>query len=136
MTKKLFFSAVLKFLLGVVLVGVLIFLPAGTVNFFNGWLFMCILFIPMLFAGIVMMIKNPELLKKRLKAKENEKEQGVVIKLSGLMLIIGFATAGLNYRFGGICFRPRYRYRRRWYFSFSICYMPRFCVRTPIFQEP
>lgn len=100
MTKKLFFSAVLKFLLGVVLVGVLIFLSAGTVNFFNGWLFMCILFIPMLFAGIVMMIKNPELLKKRLKAKENEKEQGVVIKLSGLMLIIGFATAGLNYRFG------------------------------------
>lgn len=99
MTKKLFFSAMIKFLLGIILVGTLIFLPAGTINFFNGWLFMCILFIPMLFAGIIMMIKNPELLKKRLNFKEKQKEQGVVIKLSALMFIVGFVISGLNYRF-------------------------------------
>lgn len=72
MSFKLFFEAITKFLLGIILVGLLIFLPAGTLSYFNGWLFMGILFIPMFIAGIVMMFKNPELLKKRLDAKEKK----------------------------------------------------------------
>ncbi len=98
MTKTLFIQAISKFILGVVLVGVLVFVPAGTIDFWNGWLFMGVLFIPMFLAGIVMMIKNPELLKKRLNAKEKQSEQGLLIKLSGLMFLIGFIIAGLNYR--------------------------------------
>lgn len=100
MTVKLFFEAITKFLLGVVLVGVLIFLPAGTLLYWNGWLFMGILFVPMFFAGIGMMVKNPALLKKRLEAKEKQKEQKLVVKLSGLMFLVGFAAPGLGFRFG------------------------------------
>ncbi len=99
MTAKLFTQAITKFLLGIVLVGVLLFLPAGTLSFFNGWLFMSILFIPMFFAGIVMMFKNPGLLKSRLKAKEKQQEQSLVVKLSGLMFLVGFIVAGLGVRF-------------------------------------
>ena len=99
MTTKLFIQAITKFLLGVVLVGLLVFLPAGTFSFFNGWLFMGILFVPMFFAGIVMMFKNPKLLKKRLNAKEEQKEQNLVVKLSGLMFLAGFIVAGLGYRY-------------------------------------
>lgn len=102
MTKELFIQAIIKFVLGAVLVGLLVFVPAGTIMFWNGWLFMSILFIPMFFAGIVMMVKNPELLKKRLNAKEKQEEQNLVIKLSGLMFLIGFIVAGLNYRFNWI----------------------------------
>ena len=97
---KLFFEAIIKFLLGVILVGLLVFLPAGSLMFTNGWLFMGMLFIPMFIAGIIMMIKNPTLLKKRLNAKEKQREQNLVVKLSGLMFIAGFVVAGLNYRFG------------------------------------
>ena len=100
MTKKLFAQAIAKFTLGVLLVGLLIFLPAGTLAFPNGWLFMGILFVSMFCAGIVMMVKNPELLKKRLDAREKQGEQQLVIKLSGLMFLAGFITAGLNFRFG------------------------------------
>ncbi|MBR2381770.1 MAG: isoprenylcysteine carboxylmethyltransferase family protein [Clostridia bacterium] len=100
MTFKLFIQAILKFALGVVLVGALIFLPAGTLAFAGGWLLMGILFIPMFIAGIVMMIFNPSLLASRLDAKEKEKEQSVVVKLSGLMFIFGFVLAGLDFRFG------------------------------------
>lgn len=100
MTAKLFFGAILKFILGVLLVGTLIFLPAGTFGFFGGWLLMGILFVPMFFAGIVMMIKNPKLLKSRLNAKEKRKAQDMVVKLSGLMFIAGFVVAGLGVRFG------------------------------------
>ena len=100
MNKRLFISAILKFLLGVVLVGALIFLPAGTFNYLGGWLLMGILFIPMFAAGIVMMIKNPALLKSRLNAKEKDREQDLVVKLSGLMFIGGFIVAGLGVRFG------------------------------------
>lgn len=100
MTGKLIFEAIIKFLLGIVLVGALIFLPAGTLLFLNGWIFMGILFIPMLIAGIVMMIKNPTLLRSRLDAKEKKREQSLVIKLSGLMFIIGFVLSGLGIRFG------------------------------------
>ena len=99
MSVKLFFEAIFKFLLGVILIGLLIFLPAGTLEYINGWIFMGVLFVPMLIAGIVMMIKNPKLLASRLDAKEKQKEQGIVIKLSGLMFIIGFVLAGLDYRF-------------------------------------
>lgn len=100
MTTKLFFQAIFKFILGVLLVGLLIFLPAGSLRYQNGWLLMGILFVPMFFAGIVMMIKNPELLKKRLNAKEKQSDQNLVVKLSGLMFIAGFILAGLNFRFG------------------------------------
>lgn len=100
MTTKLFFQAITKFVLGAVLIGLLIFLPAGTLLFFNGWLFMGMLFVPMFFAGIVIMFKNPELLKKRLDAKEKQQDQRTVVKLSGLMFLVGFIIAGLGFRFG------------------------------------
>jgi len=100
MTKKLFFSALVKFSLGILLVGILIFLPAGSFSFTNGWLFMGVLFIPIFLMGVVLMLKNPALLQKRLDAKESQKEQNLVIKLSGLMFIIGFVLPGLGYRFG------------------------------------
>jgi protein-S-isoprenylcysteine O-methyltransferase Ste14 len=99
MNVKLFFSAIIKFLFGVLLVALLVFLPAGTLNFLNGWIFMSVLFIPMLIAGVVMMIKNPGLLEKRLNAKEKRGEQSIVVKLSGLMFIVGFVIAGLDFRF-------------------------------------
>ena len=99
MTLKLFISAITKFILGIGLVGLLIFLPAGSLSFWSGWLLMGILFIPMLFAGIIMMFKNPYLLKSRLNAKENRKEQSLVVKLSGLMFLVGFIVAGLSFRF-------------------------------------
>ena len=100
MTTKLFLSAIAKFLLGVVLIGALLFLPAGTVNYPQGWLLMGILFIPMFIAGLVMMARNPNLLRSRLNAKEKEREQSLVVKLSGLMFLVGFILAGLSYRFG------------------------------------
>lgn len=100
MNKELFISAITKFAAGVVLIGVLIFLPAGTIHFPGGWFLMGILFIPMFLAGIVMMVKNPALLRSRLNAKEKEAEQDTVIKLSGLMFLCGFVLAGLDFRFG------------------------------------
>lgn len=99
MTSTLLIQAITKFLLGVVLVGLLIFLPAGTFLFLNGWLFMGILFVPMFLAGIVMISKNPELLEKRLNAKEEQHEQNLVVKLSGIMFLTGFIVAGLGFRF-------------------------------------
>lgn len=100
MTKELFISAITKFAAGVVLIGVLIFLPAGTIHFPGGWLLMGILFIPMFLAGLVMMAKNPRLLCSRLNAREQQSEQSIVIKLSGLMFLCGFILAGLDFRFG------------------------------------
>ena len=99
MNVKLFFQAIIKYLFGVVIIGALIFIPANTLKYWNGWLFMGLLFIPMFLAGIVLMIKNPELLRKRLNAKEKENEQKLVLAFSGLMFISGFIIAGLNYRF-------------------------------------
>ncbi len=100
MTKKLFFQALAKYLLGVVLLGLLIFVPAGTLQFPNGWLLMALLFIPMLGAGIVMMLRDPPLLEKRLNAKEKDSEQKDIIRRSGCMFIAAFILAGLNFRFG------------------------------------
>lgn len=100
MEKKLIGQALVKFLSGIIITGLLIFLPAGTLSFRNGWLLMGILFIPMLVAGLIMAFKSPELLRKRLSSKEKQKDQQAVVKLSGLMFIAGFVLAGLGYRFG------------------------------------
>ena len=97
--KRLFLQALGKFLLGVVIIGLLLFLPAGSLQYWQGWLLMGILFVPMFCAGLVMMAKNPELLRKRLNAKEGEKEQRTVVKLSGLLFVAAFVVAGLNWRF-------------------------------------
>ena len=99
MDKGLFAQALLKFLLGVVLLGLLIFLPAGSVRYWQGWLLMGILFLPIFVAGLVMMAKNPELLRKRLNAREEEKEQKAVVALSGLLFIAAFVVAGFNWRY-------------------------------------
>lgn len=99
MTKKLLPQALAKFFLGVLLVGLLVFLPAGTLHYPQGWLFLGILFIPMFLAGLVMMAKNPALLKRRLDAKESHAEQDRMVKLSGLMFLAGFILAGLTFRF-------------------------------------
>ena len=99
MNIKLFFEAIMKVLLGILIIGLLLFLPAGTINYWNGWLLIGILFVPMFIAGIVMMIKSPELLKKRLNIKEKQGEQKQVVLLSSLMFIAGFIVAGLNFRY-------------------------------------
>ena len=99
---KLFFQAILKFIFGVVLVGALLFIPANSINYWNGWLFMGLLFVPMFVAGIILMVKNTELLRKRLKTKEKESEQRQVIVFSGLMFLVGFIIAGLNYKYSWI----------------------------------
>lgn len=100
MTLKLFIQAICKFFAGLLIMGVLLFLPAGTFNYPQAWLLICILFIPMFIAGLVMMAVNPELLRKRLSAKEEQGEQKTVILLSGIMFLTAFVLAGLNYRFG------------------------------------
>ena len=99
MNIKLFFQAIIKYVIGVLIVGSLLFIPANTFEYWNGWLFMGSLFVPMFIAGIVLMIKNPELLRKRLNAKEKENEQKWVLLFSGLMFVSGFIVAGLNYRY-------------------------------------
>ena len=98
--KKLFAQAISKYLLGVILVGAILFLSAWSFFYWNAWLFMGILFVPMFIAGIVMLGKNPELLQKRLDAKEKESEQKSVVALSGLMFLAAFIVAGLDWRFG------------------------------------
>ena len=97
---KLLIEAITKFACGLVLVGLLIFLPAGTLDYGYGWLFIGLLFVPMLIAGFVMLAKSPEFLKKRLDAKEKQGTQKGVVAFSGLMFIAGFVVAGLDYRFG------------------------------------
>ena len=96
---KLFLQAIIKYVLGVLIVCGLLFIPANSFDYWNGWLFMGLLFIPMFLAGIILMIKNPELLRKRLNAKEQENEQKWVLLFSGLMFIAGFIVAGLNHRY-------------------------------------
>lgn len=102
MKKDLCFKALVKFFFGVIVVGILLFLPAGTFYYWNAWLLMGILFIPMFCAGIVLLLKNPDLLKKRLNTKESQAEQRLVINLSAVMFLLGFVLAGLNFRFGWI----------------------------------
>ncbi len=100
MYKDLLKQALAKFFLGVILLGLLIFLPAWSFHYWQGWLLMGILFVPMFIAGLVMMANNPDLLRKRLNAKEQEAEQKTVVKLSGALFIAAFVVAGLNWRFG------------------------------------
>ena len=97
---KLFFQAITKFTTGVILTFLLLFLPAGTFSYTNGWILIGTLFVPMFIAGIVMLIKNPDLLRRRLSAKEKQKEQGVILKLSAVMFVAGFIIAGLDFRYG------------------------------------
>ena len=97
---KLFIEALTKFAFGLLLVGLLIFLPAGTLCYTHGWLLVGLLFVPMLIAGFIMMAKSPDFLKKRLDAKEKQATQKGVLAFSGLMFIAGFVVAGLDYRFG------------------------------------
>ena len=100
MNRALFKQAMVKFFAGVILVALLLFLPAWTLRYPQAWLLICILFIPMFIAGLIMMKKDPELLKKRLSAKEKESEQKTVVALSGLMFLAAFVFAGLSFRFG------------------------------------
>ena len=102
MSAKLFVQALVKFFSGLILMGLILFLPAGTFKYWQGWILIGILFVPMFVAGLILMKKNPELLKKRLNAKEEEKEQKIVILLSGIMFLAAFIVAGLNFRFGWI----------------------------------
>ena len=97
---KLLINALTKFIVGFVLIGVLIFLPAGTFEYFGGWLFVAVLFIPVFIMGVVLFVKAPELLRKRLEEKEKENTQKIVVLLSALMFIGGFVIAGLDFRFG------------------------------------
>ena len=100
MENNLLTQALAKYFLGVIILGILIFLPAWSLHYWQGWLLMGILFVPMFVAGLVMLAKNPDLLRKRLNAKEQEAEQKTVVKLSGLLFITAFVVAGLNWRFG------------------------------------
>ena len=100
MENNLLTQALAKFFLGVIILGILIFLPAWSLHYWQGWLLMGILFVPMFVAGLVMLAKNPDLLRKRLNAKEQEAEQKTVVKLSGLLFITAFVVSGINWRFG------------------------------------
>ena len=102
MDSRLFVRAITKYLAGLLLVGALIFLPAGSLAYWQGWLFILILFAPMFAAGLVMMRKSPGLLERRLNIREKRREQRTVILLSGLMFLAAFIFAGLNFRFGWI----------------------------------
>ena len=100
--EKITVQALSKFLMGLVFIGLLLFLPAGTIHYPCGWLLVAVLFVPMFIAGVVMLFRSPELLKKRLDAKEKEVEQKSVVALSGVMFIAAFVVAGLNFRYSWI----------------------------------
>ena len=99
MKNNLFLQALKKIIAGFVAIGVLLFLPAGTLYYWNAWLFVAVLFVPMLFLGVMMLFKSPKLLEKRLDAKEKVNEQKWVVALSGIMFVAAFVVAGLNFRF-------------------------------------
>lgn len=103
---KLLCNGLLKFFCGALLVGLLIFLPAGTLSFAEGWLLMVLLFVPMLIAGFVMFFRAPAFLEKRLDVKEKQATQKGVVALSGLIFLAGFVIAGLDHRFGWSCMPP------------------------------
>ncbi|MBQ9518013.1 MAG: isoprenylcysteine carboxylmethyltransferase family protein [Eubacterium sp.] len=102
--KNLCLKALLKFLIGLLGCAAILFLPAGTFGYLNGWLFIAVLFVPMFIAGIILIFKNPELLEKRLNAKEEENEQKAVVVLSAVMFLAAFIVAGLTFRFKWIAF--------------------------------
>ena len=129
MTFKLFIQGLIKFIIGIILVGLLIFIPAGSINFTKGWLFMGLLFIPMFIVGIILMIFNPKLLERRLNAKEKENDQKIVLLLSGIVFILGFIICGLNYRFNW--FRMPYRLT----YIFSIMFLIFYFLYCEILRE-
>lgn len=102
MNKRLLFQTLTKFLLGFVIIWFLLFLPAGSISYWQGWLLMGILFIPMFLVGLFLLVKNPELLKKRLNTKEKEREQKKNVTISALLFVVAFVIAGLNWRFNWI----------------------------------
>ena len=131
---RLLLNALTKYIMGLLLVGALLFLPAGTLGYTNGWLFIGLLFAPMLFLGIVLLVKSPELLRKRLDAREKENTQKGVVALSALLFIAGFVVAGLDFRLvGRTCLCGALSQRLRYCFC-PMDFMPRSCVRTRIFQ--
>lgn len=99
MNKSLLIQALTKFLAGIVLVALLLFLPAASFAYWQAWLLMGILFVPMFFVGIILLLKSPDLLRKRLNAKEKDSEQKAVVAISGCLFLIAFIVAGLNWRF-------------------------------------
>ncbi len=100
MNKSLLSQVITKFLAGIIFVSLLLFIPAGTIRYWNAWLFIGLLFIPMLILGAILYVKKPELLRKRLETKERQSEQKTVIAISALMFVTGFIVAGLDYRYG------------------------------------
>ena len=100
MDRKLFVQALTKLFVGLLMVALLVFAPAGTLHYWHGWLFLAVLFFPMILLGVVLLMKNPELLRKRLQTKEKEGEQRKVVAFSGMMFLAGFLLCGLNVRFG------------------------------------
>lgn len=99
-TKKLIISALTKYIAGLIMVALMLFLPAGTINYFNGWLFIGLLFVPMFLLGVVLLIKSPQLLEKRLRSKESEDDQKKVVGASLLMFLAGFILSAVDFRFG------------------------------------
>lgn len=102
MDKSLLLNALFKYIMGLIIVSLLLFIPAGTFNYWNAWLFIIVLFVPMFFEGIILIFKDPTLLKSRLEVKEKEQNQKYVIIYGGLMFLFGFIIAGFNYRFSWI----------------------------------
>ncbi|SDH97682.1 Protein-S-isoprenylcysteine O-methyltransferase Ste14 [Pseudobutyrivibrio sp. 49] len=129
MEKKLIVQALTKVFCGIVLLAAFIFIPAGTVYYWQGWLLMGILFIPMIIAGFVMMFKCPELLKKRLNAKEEQSEQKTVVFLSGLMFIAAFVVAGLNFRFRWIVLPDVFSY------IFAVLFLLAYILYAEVLRE-
>lgn len=129
MSEKLFLQAISKFFLGFLLVATLLFLPAGTLCYWNAWLLLAILFVPMFIAGLVMMIFSPELLKKRLNAKESEKEQQQVIKFSALMFIAAFLSAGFSFRFNWLRLSPSISYIA------AVIFLLAYCMYAEVLRE-
>ena len=123
MDKKLFMRAITKFILGFVLIALLLFIPSGTLSYWNAWLFICILFVPMFIVGIILMINNPDLLRKRLNSKEKESEQEVLLLFGGVMFICGFIVSGLNYRFEWIILPKWIVFMERLSFYWLMYYM-------------
>ena len=135
MNRTLLTQALIKFLAGILLIGLLVFLPAGSFAYWQGWLLMVVLFIPMFFAGIVMLAKNPDLLRKRLNAKEKEGEQKAVVALSGLLFTLSFVTAGLNWRFDWWMLPDWTVWTAAALFVLSY-YMRKYCGKTSTSPEP
>lgn len=97
--RKLALNAIIKYVAGLVMVAVLLFVPAGTIKYPNGWLFISLLFVPMFFLGVILLVKSPQLLEKRLQSKEKRSAQSTVVKIAALIFILSFIMAGIDYRF-------------------------------------